>query len=1139
MTPIKLEPLPTPTSRNGTTLTSGLRGGRVGVGALGTYVMFSGNGARYLRLQKTAGRAPAGPGDAVPVSPDAVTAELNEKAARPSRPSGCMLVGLLGAAVVVVIIATESAALGFIAAIAAVVCAVLITKSYTERRITSLYYDIDSPALLERATLATAVGEALAHAKAAWLLGRGAHAGQRLPVTILRQGLPEIRANLELWGASAGSTRLFFLPDGLLVSEGKTFALWPYEQLAVRAAPVDVKGEGPQPNDAPVIRMGYRYEVRAGGPDLRYRDNPAIPVLRYGQVEIGLGSKPSMVLQTSNPQVAERVLVILSELRALSLPTPTGLSVPTPLSTVAALPATPMPARAAVPAPLPAAALPATPMPVRAAPLSAAALPATPMPVRAAVPAALPAAAPPAKASMRTVPMQVPSAGWQPGPQKAAPTSADRTPMQARAAAPAKAPARATWVPPGSTVQIGPWTLPGGMIYVGEALPLISPYRDEPALIVPSLPCAAPGSVPPAGFGYWPSYASLSPEQRGAYLRWLATGRSAPDVDMGCPFLLFQGLERRLLHDAESDPSVAAEAPALLGEVERLLAIYGPLSSSFLNYARAFVAFCRARYPSRAHYDAEPPLEAAHEVPTVVKLALGQLVVEGRPVPAGWALAWYLTSPESRLREPARRCPSEFRALFEGRYGEGIGIKPNKTLLRIEYRPASSAFAEPVTLSVQSGGVALPDVTRQERPLKQITEIAEACMDALDGYSRALGPTPTPEKRLRALAFLPPELAAFATAEGGPAAKLMAWLSGILSGDGLVRGADLIQAWLGVPEGKLSAKEARELSTVFEQLGVGLEPDPRFGGDAIKADSSVALFALPPGASAAPSGAYAFMSLWLRLAALVASSDGRVDPQEGALLEQRIAAAPDLDDTTRRRLRAQATLVLGNDLGTRGLAKRVEALPEETRARLAELAVLVAGADGRIEPAEVNMLSRIYKLLGLQGSRVFEDIHELQASNGPAAVSGPVRVAEAAPGPSGYAIPAQSGLNEASGAFTLDMTKVRRKEAESVAVSELLASIFVEPEDAPASSAEPSMLESADGAGAGAVASLLQVLAARAVWPRAEFDALAQRHGRMPSAALDAVNELAIEQTGDPVLVVEGDSVEVEPEILQELLAHV
>ena len=39
--------------------------------------------------------------------------------------------------------------------------------------------------------------------------------------------------------------------------------------------------------------------------------------------------------------------------------------------------------------------------------------------------------------------------------------------------------------------------------------------------------------------GYWPSYSSISPEARAAYLGWLSTGKSDPQADIGYVFLYF------------------------------------------------------------------------------------------------------------------------------------------------------------------------------------------------------------------------------------------------------------------------------------------------------------------------------------------------------------------------------------------------------------------------------------------------------------------------------------------------------------------------------------------------------------------------------------------------------------------------
>ena len=79
-----------------------------------------------------------------------------------------------------------------------------------------------------------------------------------------------------------------------------------------------------------------------------------------------------------------------------------------------------------------------------------------------------------------------------------------------------------------------------------------------------------------ACLGYWPSYDQLTPEGRAAYLSWLSWQRSAPNFPIGYVFLYFYGLERRALIDGSMSPVAQQERLWILGEVERLLTIYGP-----------------------------------------------------------------------------------------------------------------------------------------------------------------------------------------------------------------------------------------------------------------------------------------------------------------------------------------------------------------------------------------------------------------------------------------------------------------------------------------------------------------------------------------------------------------------------------
>lgn len=56
-----------------------------------------------------------------------------------------------------------------------------------------------------------------------------------------------------------------------------------------------------------------------------------------------------------------------------------------------------------------------------------------------------------------------------------------------------------------------------------------------------------------SSLGYWPSFSSLSPEARGAYLSWLASDRCDTSCPIGYVFIYLYGLERRALVDSRDN----------------------------------------------------------------------------------------------------------------------------------------------------------------------------------------------------------------------------------------------------------------------------------------------------------------------------------------------------------------------------------------------------------------------------------------------------------------------------------------------------------------------------------------------------------------------------------------------------------
>ncbi len=698
------------------------------------------------------------------------------------------------------------------------------------------------------------------------------------------------------------------------------------------------------------------------------------------------------------------------------------------------------------------------------------------------------------------------------------------------------------WYPPGRKAPIGSAIAGDGMLYVGQGLPSVSGgFATEAALVDPDLPrVLPPGGVAPT-IPYWPSYAGLSPEARGYYVHWLLGGRQDPATPIGYVFLFFYGIERRLLADSISSESARAEAPALLAEVARLLAIYGQ-NGSFQSYATDFLVAVRAQRGLDAPLDITSALgRRGPELPLGVRVVIGQLVATARPIPADLAFAWVCGHPETRLRTAARRCERELRELFAHRYkaqfGTGMTLDPNKKRLSVEYRPASPSFAgSSITIAVGD----LPDIAALSKPVNALRTLFESCLDDLEGLSRLLGRSAAEASSIRGLTFLPKEL--LQSRETPELVELRTWLNGIVPAEqpALVPAREL-SSRLAPESPEIRKADFADAARLLETLGFGVEPDVRFGARAPKPDEPVALFRTPPNEAGVPTAAFHAAGLVLRLAAEVAASDEEINDAEQEELEAQLERALDLEPGERRRLRAHLKWLVVARPGLVGLKKHLERLDSAGRSRIAQYAVAIAGADGHIDPAEVKTLQKIYRALGLEPSQVFADVHNVQAS-ATRPPTEPVTIQEAVPGPSGFRVPDAPPTPRTG--VVLDRHAIERKLVETAAVSSLLSRIFVDEDSVPEPPPQPKPdhtrgLEAAapltvaglDQAGC----SLLRALADLQTISRSDFEALAAERGMLPDGALETLNEAAFQCCNEPAL--EGDDpIEVNGVVIKEML---
>jgi len=676
----------------------------------------------------------------------------------------------------------------------------------------------------------------------------------------------------------------------------------------------------------------------------------------------------------------------------------------------------------------------------------------------------------------------------------------------------------AVWVPAGEAVEVGGVLIPGGLVYVGTSL--ATPMGgNDPCLIDTSKSVASHGDYTERQMGYWPSYSEISPCARRAYLNWLAGGREDPEADVGYVFIFFYGLERRAILDASKDDAAKGDWPVIAAELRRLLDIYGAKSGSFRSYAGSLLDWVSlADYPEKVYLKPIPSFPNTYELPLYIRVALGQTAVDGVPVPAQLALAWARLDPTSNLRTPATRCAEEFDKLFVAKYheafGQGLVLPRNKTKIKLVHRPASAGFHGYKKLSLSFGNT--PDVTVLTAPIKKLRQVVETTTKDLEPFSRYLGRNPGAKHALEGLLQLP----AMLWPEG--AQKTLYALKARI-GEGMI--AMSFQELLDSLDAKTVPTRNRTLALarVLESLNIGIEPDVLGGAKLPKPDEEVVLFAIAPGEIASRlTPAYQAAVLTLDLSLAVAAADGEFSAQEMSHLQAQVQSWTHLTPNHVCRLLAHLRLLMTTPVSLTALRKKLEPLDAGAKETIATFMATVAQSDGHVSPAEVKMLEKVYKALGVEPGKVFSDLHAAAAG-----VESTVAVAK---------------VKEAG--FKLDPARIAALQKDTEAVSAMLSGIFkeedlpelvlAEPEPEPEGDAQPSPsgLLGLDET----LSALARLLLSRPEWTKDELSDAAADLGLMINGAIETLNEAAFDLYDIPFTEGE-DVVTVNPELLEKMEA--
>ncbi len=689
----------------------------------------------------------------------------------------------------------------------------------------------------------------------------------------------------------------------------------------------------------------------------------------------------------------------------------------------------------------------------------------------------------------------------------------------------------ARWIPAGRPVTVHGFEILDGMVYVGRFLnasPNVGHTSGTPApcLIDPSLKVASGEPRMDVDMDFWPSYSQSTKEKRLTYLHWLASGKKDTGYPIGCAFLYYYGLERRLLVD---DPSSEEEA-VLIAEVRRLRELHRS-HHSFRGYSSGLLDIMEARrllgIPGALDAWVPEPAAVERDISLALRIKLGLMALDGRRLDFEHAMAAMLgigpTYGGVRLTGgAASRVRVELvelvRHRFKARFPTGFKLRDRKDSdLRPYYHPAS----QHLLIQIKLEGVGrLPDPATLT--WTKLTELCETASSDLAPYARLVGKGRDRASSVRAALALPPELG-----ESEGVRLFKAWLDALPHPIAEVPVAELARRCFGEGQDTIGLSQMREMSAMLGRVGYEMEPDRDRGGG--KPGAIVALFPAVGVADASTTSSQAFQTASLILSAIGPAAS----KEDGMGFASALAAHLGLDPHETMRLTARQRVLPDKLLPPVRLKTIMNAVVPERRPTLGALAATVAAISGETDHGMIVALERLWTALGLERRDLYTALHQ-GAASAMAPATEPVVVEETKARGRGHRIPPRPSKSVPPSGIVIDMARVGAILQDTRQVDAMLAHVYEEETaEAPPLAATASMAgREARFPGLGAEhADLLEALIARPEWSRAEFEAQAETLGLMPDGALEAINEWGYD-TFDEELIENGDPLTVNVALL-------
>ena len=665
------------------------------------------------------------------------------------------------------------------------------------------------------------------------------------------------------------------------------------------------------------------------------------------------------------------------------------------------------------------------------------------------------------------------------------------------------------WVPKNQVVEIAGRSI-NGLVYVGKPPKVKTGYFKNQhcqAYIDPSLPIKIGlGHTSRSKVTAFASYSTLSANDRGNYLNWLATGKSYEYFDPRFIQVYFLGLERRLLID---DPT-AQDTIDIVDELDQLLIKFSNLNLLYIEEMRHFYQLVTDVAP----YYANATKSNYVLDPLIPKIEGGLKILNNQPLTYQQFYCYLMEIDDENIQSVRQKYPQvfelKFKEEFEKLYPEGCeSILPDDVVMYREYQSISGEFS--CEGYFRFNGTELPaylDIFIWQDVIHPLgLQIANELRQT-QGMRKAF------EETIVSPSYTGYNNTGLSSAYFNHQKNIAKnWKERILKEKSEILVEDVLNfCSYSLPPGEINKALWEKTVSRFAEFGFGLIPDICLFMNYRDFDAPVTLVELETQDQSWAKTPKKYFSVLVSVALgfLIFSKDGSLTKSQKSAIEELIKKTKGLTATEKSRLTHNYQRMLKIPPFEKFISrighykKKID--PKIVRPFLAKC----ANMENSNTTKTVSLIETVYKRLGIDTALVYSDLH-------------------------GEELTPDASVNhkKKSSPRELDYNKISKIRSETEKVSEVLGDIFSDQQEALAVN-NIDLTSNVLGLDSKHEA-LVRNLIKRSSWTANEFQNLVKQQGLFPDGALELINEWAFDKFDAP-LIDDHEGFHIEADVVEKLM---